>query len=62
MKIEFTTRGKDFEIANFILAEGIRSLEDAPETRKRLLLSDYDLKRAIRFREQLTKGFLRAIK
>ncbi len=60
MKIEFTTNPKAFEVANYILAQGIESLKDNPEIRKSFKLTKKDLEKAEVFRNQLLKGFKNA--
>jgi hypothetical protein len=54
MKIEITTSPQNVELANFILAQAIKTLRENPEL---LQLSLVQVELAERFRKSLLKGF-----
>lgn len=63
MKITFTTNPKGYELANYILAQGIESLkEGSPELRSAFGVTEKDLAKAETFRSQLLKGFINSTK
>lgn len=57
MKIEITTSAKAIEVANMILGQGIKSIEENTAIQKAFDLSDTDLKNAKAFRKSLLKSF-----
>jgi hypothetical protein len=59
MKIEITTSAKAIEVANMILGQGIKAIEERPDLQKSFDLSATDLKNANAFRKALLKAFLK---
>ena len=57
MKLEINTSSKAVEVANMILGQGIKSIEENPHIQKAFDLSDTDLKNAKAFRKALLKSF-----
>lgn len=62
MKFEITTNAKSVEVANFLISQAIKSLEENDDLREAFQLSKKDLTRAETFRKQLLKGFFKAAK
>ncbi|HYD90492.1 MAG TPA: hypothetical protein VEA37_03275 [Flavobacterium sp.] len=61
MKIEITTNPKLVELANYILAQAVDSLEKYPKTRKQFNITPKEVKDIEVFRKQLVKGFTETI-
>ena len=59
MKIEITTSPQNVEIANFLLAEAIRSARNNPAFMEAHGLKYSSLDHAEKFRKSLVKGFLK---
>jgi len=57
MKLEIITSGKAIEVANMILGQGIKSIEENPAIQKAFDLSDTDLRNAKAFRKALLKAY-----
>lgn len=60
MILELKTSAKNIEIANYILAQAIDSIENNPEVRKNLQLSHSDLTAAKRFRKAVVKALIKS--
>ena len=60
MKIEINTSARNVEIANFLLAEAIKSCSTNPKYMDYVKINQKDLIAAEKFRKSLIKGFIKS--